>query len=223
MFVVRNNLNCSYTVILSSFCLLTLIYSFYCTEKDGLWAALAWMSIIMKANEETSVGQPLVSVKDIVTKHWAKYGRHFYCRYDYENVDSDSANKVMDLIRDTFVSNTATAATGSTISSKDGTIQLINAEEFEYTDPVDGTKTTKQGLTLFFIYPLSGDTARVVFRLSGTGSAGATIRMYLERYEKDILKHTQSAPVALQDLANYAIQLVKIKEYTGRDSPTVIT
>jgi phosphoglucomutase len=190
-------------------------------EKDGLWAALAWMSIIMKANEATPTGQALVSVKDIVMKHWAKYGRHFYCRYDYENVDSDAANRVMDLIRDTFVSSVS----GSANTEVDSTIgmKIINAEEFEYVDPVDGSKTTKQGLTLFFQSPSSGDTARVVFRLSGTGSAGATIRMYLERYEKDTSKHTQSAPAALKGLANYAIQLVKIKEYTKRGSPTVIT
>lgn len=91
-----------------------------------------------------------------------------------------------------------------------------------YTDPVDGTTTDKQGLILNFKYP-SGDPARVVFRLSGTGSAGATIRMYIERYEKDVSQHNQSAPVALRDLAERAIELVRMKDLTGRDSPTVIT
>lgn len=91
-----------------------------------------------------------------------------------------------------------------------------------YTDPVDGSTTNKQGLTLNFKYP-SGDAARVVFRLSGTGSAGATIRMYLERYEKDTSLHDQAAPVALKSLADRALALVKMKDITGRDAPTVIT
>lgn len=91
-----------------------------------------------------------------------------------------------------------------------------------YTDPVDGSKTSKQGLILNFEYP-NGDPARVVYRLSGTGSAGATIRMYLERFEGDSSKHDESAPVALKSLADRALQLVKMKELTGRDAPTVIT
>ena len=91
------------------------------SEKDGLWAALAWMSIIMKANENIPPGTPLVSVKDVVKKHWTKYGRHFYCRYDYENVDSDSANKVMDLIRDDLIGSDA---------NDDDEIKIVNAEEF---------------------------------------------------------------------------------------------
>jgi phosphoglucomutase len=197
------------------------VANFNLSEKDGLWAALAWMSIIMKANEATPVGQALVSVNDIVTKHWAKYGRHFYCRYDYENVDSDAANKVMDLIRETFVSGSHVTEELDNDSPLE--IKLIEADEFEYVDPVDGSKTSKQGLTLFFQYPSSGDSARVVFRLSGTGSAGATIRMYLEKYDNDSSKHNQSAPAALKGLADYAIKLVKIQEFTGRDAPTVIT
>ena len=94
-------------------------------EKDGLWAVLSWMSILMKANENTPEGSPLVSVKDIVTKHWAKYGRHFYCRYDYEAVDSDAANEMMDLIRDSFVNGDCSAIPGD-----DSGIQLTGAEEF---------------------------------------------------------------------------------------------
>ena len=94
-------------------------------EKDGLWAVLSWMSILMKANENTPEGSPLVSVKDIVTKHWAKYGRHFYCRYDYEAVDSDAANEMMDLIRDSFVNGDCAAIPGD-----DSGIKLTGAEEF---------------------------------------------------------------------------------------------
>lgn len=91
-----------------------------------------------------------------------------------------------------------------------------------YTDPVDGSTTSKQGLILSFEYA-NGDTARVVFRLSGTGSAGATIRMYLEKYEKDEAKHGEAAPNALKSLAERAIGLVQLQQLTGRDAPTVIT
>jgi phosphoglucomutase len=94
-------------------------------EKDGLWAALAWMSILMKANENNATGEPLVSVRDIVQKHWAKYGRHFYCRYDYEGVESEAANKVMSLVRDEFVNGDISSVT----DDKSG-IKLVDAEEF---------------------------------------------------------------------------------------------
>jgi len=186
-------------------------------EKDGIWAVLSWMSILMKANQDVPENKPLISVKDIVNKHWAKYGRHFYCRYDYEAVDSGAANEVMDLIRQSFVN----ADIASTVGN-DSDIKLVDAVEFEYIDPVDGSKTSKQGLILQFEYP-SGDSARVVFRLSGTGSAGATIRMYLEKFEKDTSKHGEAAPVALKSLASRALSLVKLEELTGRDAPTVIT
>jgi phosphoglucomutase len=185
-------------------------------EKDGLWAVLAWMSILMNANVGIVDGEPLVGVKDIVSKHWAKYGRHFYCRYDYEGVDSDDANSVMDLIRNEFINGD-----GATPDNDSG-IKLVDAEEFSYTDPVDGSVATNQGLILGFVYP-NGDAARVVFRLSGTGSAGATIRMYLEKFEKDVSKHDDSAPNALKSLADRALSLVQMKKLTGRDAPTVIT
>ena len=100
--------------------------------------------------------------------------------------------------------------------------QLLSTNTDRYTDPVDGSQTSKQGLILSFEYE-NGDTARAVFRLSGTGSAGATIRMYLEKYEKDESKHDEAAPAALKGLADRAIGLVKMQELTGRDSPTVIT
>ena len=93
---------------------------------------------------------------------------------------------------------------------------------YRYTDPVDGSQTSKQGLILKFNVN-DGKTARVVFRLSGTGSAGATIRVYLEQFESDVTKHNEAAPVALKSLADRAIALSKMQELTGRDSPTVIT
>jgi len=176
-------------------------------EKDGVWAVLAWMSIVAKANEDPEKPR-FVGVKEIVDNHWAKYGRHFYCRYDYENVDSDAANKVIDLIRKQYVYGDK-----ATVEPDDSGIVFVDGVEFSYTDPVDGTTTDKQGLILNFKYP-SGDPARVVFRLSGTGSAGATIRMYIERYEKDVSQHNQSAPVALRGLAERALELVRMKDLT---------
>jgi len=186
-------------------------------EKDGLWAVLAWMSILMKANENVADGEPLVSVKDIVMRHWAKYGRHFYCRYDYETVESDAANKVMDLVREKFLNGDT-----STILADPSGFQLDNAVEFSYTDPVDGSQTSKQGLILNF-KDAEGAPSRVVFRLSGTGSAGATIRMYIEKYDKETSTHEESAPAALKGLADYALSLVQMESLTGRSSPTVIT
>lgn len=186
-------------------------------EKDGLWAVLAWMSILMKANENVADGEPSVSVKDIVMKHWAKYGRHFYCRYDYEAVESDAANKVMNLVREKYVNGDI-----SSIGASSDGLSLSSAVEFSYTDPVDGSQTSNQGLILNF-EDSEGAPSRVVFRLSGTGSAGATIRMYIEKYEKDTSTHEQAAPVALKGLADYALELVQMENLTGRDSPTVIT
>lgn len=186
-------------------------------EKDGLWAMLAWISILIDANKDVAEGEPLVQVKDIVMNHWVKYGRHFYCRYDYEAVESDAANEMMDLIRSNLI-----GADFSSLTEDDSGIKLVGAEEFSYTDPVDGSVTDKQGLILFFEYP-SGDGARVIFRLSGTGSAGATIRMYLEKYEKDESRYGEAAPTALKSLADRAIGIVDLVKLTGRESPTVIT
>ena len=185
-------------------------------EKDGLWAVLAWMSILSKANDGNN-SEILVGVKDIAHGHWAKYGRHFYSRYDYEGVDSDAANKVMDVIRERFVHGDT-----ALVDQNDVGIKLVDAVEFSYTDPVDGSQTSKQGLVLNFKVS-TGDPARVVFRLSGTGSSGATVRMYLEQYEKDTSKHNMSAPEFLKDLADVALGLVQMEQITGRDSPTVIT
>jgi phosphoglucomutase len=124
---------------------------------------------------------------------------------------------MMDLIRDSFVDGDV-----ANVEDDGSGIKLVAAEEFGYTDPVDGSTASKQGLIISFEYP-NGDSARVVFRLSGTGSAGATIRMYLEKFEKDTANHGESAPSMLKSLADRAIGLVKMQELTGRESPTVIT
>ena len=123
----------------------------------------------------------------------------------------------MDTIRKSFVNGDT-----SSIVVSDSGVKLVNAVEFGYTDPVDGSETSNQGLILNFELS-SGDPARAVFRLSGTGSSGATIRMYLEQFEKDPTKHDKSAPLALKDLAEEALNLVQMEKLTGRDAPTVIT
>ena len=165
-------------------------------EKDGLWAVLAWMSILKHVNDEKEGSGAMIGVGEVVKSHWDKYGRHFYCRYDYEGVDSDAANKLMNLIRDEFVNGDT-----SSLPSDDSGINFVDGLEFSYTDPVDNSKASNQGLILNFSYAAENDApARVVFRLSGTGSAGATIRMYIEKYEKDVAKHDMAAPVALKTL-----------------------
>lgn len=123
----------------------------------------------------------------------------------------------MDLIREKYVGTDV-----STVEADESDIKLVDAVEFAYTDPVDGSQTSKQGLILSFEYP-TGDPARVVFRLSGTGSAGATVRMYLEKFEMDTAKHGEAAPTMLKALADRALGLVQMEKLTGRDAPTVIT
>jgi len=187
-------------------------------EKDGLWAVLAWMSIVARANSHNP--SPPVSVEDIVRAHWRKYGRHFYCRYDYEEVDADAADALVARARSLFVDGDAAAAAPPGHPSG---IDLVSASEFSYTDPVDGSVTTGQGLVLQFACGEEKEAARAVFRLSGTGSAGATVRMYLEKFGADTARHGEAAPDVLQGLAERACGLVQMAEMTGRDRPTVIT
>ena len=129
-------------------------------EKDGLWAVLAWLSILAEANKSAPVGQ-LVGVGDVVREHWSVYGRNFYTRYDYESVDSAAAEKVMETLK---------SKTKDITQVKSFVVKT--ADVFEYTDPVDGSVSKNQGVRFLFT-----DGSRAVFRLSGTGSAGATIRM----------------------------------------------
>ena len=178
-------------------------------EKDGLWAVLAWLSILAVKNRATPVGQ-LVGVGDIVKAHWAQYGRNFYTRYDYEGVDSAAADKVMDLLRSKQASVTQIRS-----------FVIAKADEFEYTDPVDGSVSSRQGLRFLFT-----DGSRIVFRLSGTGSAGATIRVYVEQYVPPTAGADRLAadPAdALKPLVDIALGLGDVKKLTGRDKPTVIT
>lgn len=141
-------------------------------EKDGMWAVLAWLSILAHYNQDAS--KPLVSVESIVRDHWSKYGRNYYVRYDYEGVDKTGAEAMIAHMVKNF-----SAVTGSSV---DG-YQIAVADEFEYVDPVDGSVSSHQGVRYLF-----ADGSRVIFRLSGTAGSGATVRLYLEKYEPDSTK-----------------------------------
>lgn len=169
-------------------------------EKDGLWAVLCWLNIVAAKKS---------SVESIVKAHWAEYGRNVYSRHDYENIPTEDANNVITHIRDQF-----DALTGKSF----GRYQIKTCDDFSYTDPIDGSVSHLQGLRILF-----EDGSRIVFRLSGTGTQGATIRIYLEAFEPDTSKHYLDAQEALQEMILIALQVSDLKARTGREKPTVIT
>lgn len=169
-------------------------------EKDGLWAVLFWLNLIARKRQ---------SVEDIVREHWKKYGRDIYCRHDYEAVDSDTANGIVEHLRNQL---------GALPGKSWGDYVVKFADEFSYTDPVDNSVSSNQGIRIGFT-----NGSRIVFRLSGTGTVGATLRIYLERYAKDVRDHDQDAQLALADLIDIAEQLCEVKQRTGRTEPSVIT
>ncbi|KAI5297789.1 Phosphoglucomutase-2, partial [Ascosphaera atra] len=178
-------------------------------EKDGLWAIMAWLNIIAgvgKANPDKPV-----SVAAIQKDFWKTYGRNFFTRFDYEGVDSDGAGKVVADLKakiaekDSFV--------GSEIRGR----KVVDVGDFEYTD-LDGSVSKNQGLFVKF-----DDGSRLVLRLSGTGSSGATIRLYIERHESDASKFDMDAQDYLKDNIESAIELLKFQEYIGRTEPDVRT
>lgn len=179
-------------------------------EKDGIWAVLAWLNILAFKNRNVPSDAPLVSVADVVNSHWAVYGRNFFVRYDYENCESEGANNMVAHLRDIL--------SQSKEGDKYGDYTLKVADDFTYTDPVDGSVAAKQGIRFVF-----SDGSRIIFRLSGTGSAGATIRLYVEKFEADASKHSQDAQDALKPLIQIALSFSKLQEFTGREKPTVIT
>jgi phosphoglucomutase len=169
-------------------------------EKDGLWAVLFWLNILAARRQ---------SVDAIVREHWAKYGRNVYSRHDYEDLPADAAQGIMRHLHDSFP-RLHEASLGKR------RVQLC--DDFSYTDPVDGSVSTGQGLRINFT-----DGSRIVFRLSGTGTQGATLRIYLEAYEPDVTRQQLDAQQALADLIAVALQLSELHARTGRDRPTVIT
>ncbi|BCG63289.1 MAG: phosphoglucomutase [Methyloprofundus sp.] len=169
-------------------------------EKDGLWAVLFWLNIVAKK------AQP---VSQIVTEHWQQYGRDIYCRHDYEAVETDIANGIMEHLR---------AQLAALADHQFGSYQVQYADEFSYTDPIDNSISSQQGIRIGFT-----DGSRIIFRLSGTGTVGATLRIYLEKYEADTNKHQQDPQDALAELIELAEQFCEVKKRTGRVEPTVIT
>ncbi|KAG5610254.1 hypothetical protein H5410_021535 [Solanum commersonii] len=185
-------------------------------EKDGIWAVLAWLSILAYKNKDNLGEGNLVSVEDIVRQHWAIYGRHYYTRYDYENVNADGAK---DLMAHLVKLQSSIDEVNKLIKGiRSDVSNVVHADEFEYKDPVDGSVSKHQGIRYLF-----EDGSRLVFRLSGTGSEGATIRLYIEQYEKDSSKIGRDSQEALAPLVEVALKLSKMQEYTSRSAPTVIT
>lgn len=169
-------------------------------EKDGLWAVLFWLNILAVRKQ---------FVETIMREHWAKYGRNFYSRYDYEAIPSEAANGVMKHLRDSF-----TSLQGKSF----GQYTIQTCDDFSYTDPVDGSVSRNQGIRILF-----SDGSRIIFRLSGTGTEGATLRVYLEAYEANVSRHHLDAQEALQQLIQIALSISELAARTGRDQPTVIT
>jgi phosphoglucomutase len=169
-------------------------------EKDGLWAVLCWLNILAERQQ---------SVRDIVNDHWQQYGRNYYTRHDYEAIPSDIAQQMMTDVEQQFPS-----LIGQTLANR----TVSYADNFSYLDPVDQSVSNKQGLRIGF-----DDGARLIYRLSGTGTEGATLRVYIERYQEDKAQLNIDTQEALADLIAVADKLAGITARTGRTAPTVIT
>ena len=169
-------------------------------EKDGVWAVLFWLNLLAEKQD---------SVENIVRQHWAEYGRNYYSRHDYEAIDLKDANELMQALQ---------VQLPQLAGQSFGAYTVKQADNFTYTDPIDGSVSQNQGVRILF-----ENGARIVFRLSGTGTQGATLRVYLERYEPDTKQHSLDEQVALADLINIAQQIAKIREFTGRNEADVIT
>jgi phosphoglucomutase len=169
-------------------------------EKDGLWAVLLWLNIVAARGG---------SVKEIVTDHWAIYGRNYYTRHDYEAVETVKANSLMEELNGKLAGLPGQTFRGGTVEK---------ADDFSYRDPVDHSVSRNQGIRVLF-----RGGSRIVLRLSGTGTEGATIRLYVERYEPDPARHGLDTQKALADLISAADEIAGIRAHTGRDKPSVIT
>jgi len=169
-------------------------------EKDGLWAVLFWLNILAVRRQ---------SVEAIMREHWARFGRNVYSRYDYEGLPNEVAQGVMSHLQGNF----------STLSGTSfGKYTIKFCDDFSYTDPVDGSVSSKQGVRIIFT-----DGSRIIFRLSGTGTEGATLRIYLEAYDAVVANHMLDAQVVLTELIQIALQISELRIRTGREQPTVIT
>jgi phosphoglucomutase len=178
-------------------------------EKDGLWAVVAWLNIIAGVAQESGQTPSIASIQN---DFWHTYGRTFFTRYDYENVDSDGANKVVARLKE-LISTKRAEFVNSTINGR----KVLDGDDFSYTD-LDGSVSKNQGIYIKF-----DDGSRIVVRLSGTGSSGATIRLYVERHETDESKFGLDAQEYLKDNVELAVELLKLGEYVGRTEPDVKT
>ncbi|MDT8406592.1 MAG: alpha-D-glucose phosphate-specific phosphoglucomutase [Methylococcales bacterium] len=169
-------------------------------EKDGLWAVLFWLNLLAVKQQ---------SVADIVREHWCAYGRDYYTRHDYEAVPMETGETIINQLRQQLT---------SLPGKQFGDYQVQYADDFSYTDPIDGSIAAKQGIRIGF-----SNGSRMVFRLSGTGTVGATLRIYIERHQADPQQQNQDAQDALSELIELAEQLCQIKKLTGMTAPTVIT
>ena len=169
-------------------------------EKDGLWAVLMWLNILAARRQ---------SIAEIVTDHWHRYGRHFYSRHDYEDVDATAASLLIERLR---------AKTAELQGMQFGEFMISHSDDFSYTDPIDQSVTSHQGIRV-----LLGDGSRIVYRLSGTGTGGATLRIYLEHYEPDATRHHHDPIEVLAPLASLAQELAEIPTRLGRSDPSIAT
>jgi phosphoglucomutase len=169
-------------------------------EKDGLWAVLFWLNVLAVKG---------ISVEEIIMSHWAEFGRNVYSRHDYEAIPTDDANSVIAHIKSQFIT-----LPGQIF----GSYKVKACDDFSYHDSIDGSISNNQGIRILF-----EDGSRIVFRLSGTGTEGATIRIYLEAFDPDVRNHHLDAQVALAEMIRIALKISELKERTGRDKPTVIT
>lgn len=175
-------------------------------EKDGVWAALAWLSVLAHSGK---------GVQEMCEDHWVRYGRNFFTRYDYEHCETEAAHQLMQHVEGRM---NDPAFKGRRFLCDGRTYTVAKADNFSYTDPIDGSTSDKQGLRIVFT-----DGSRIVYRLSGTGSTGATIRIYIDSYEPDPLKCKEDSQKMLRPLVAIAIHISDIKNFTGRTRPTVIT
>ncbi|KAF8269854.1 hypothetical protein EI94DRAFT_1771132 [Lactarius quietus] len=188
-------------------------------EKDGLWAVIAWLNIIAAATKQDKSGK-VWGIREILNRHYAKYGRSFFSRYDYEEVSSEGAHKLVDNVNG-LIKSSSFSGKLYTSSATGTSFTVANAYNFDYTDPIDKSVSKNQGQVVTFT-----DGSRVVWRLSGTGSQGATVRMYVERYvapeagEKELARDTGEG---LQALIDVALEISNLKEFLSREQPTVIT
>ena len=169
-------------------------------EKDGLWAVLLWLNILATRGQ---------SVAEILSGHWAEFGRNYYSRHDFEAIDTGIADAMMGALRARLPALAGTRAAGMTVAG---------ADDFSYLDPVDGSTSHRQGVRILF-----DGGARIVFRLSGTGTEGATLRLYLERVEEDPARLALDVQEALSGVIRAAEEIARISDFTGRSAPDLIT